>query len=140
MSVKELMEELDKEAAVLEQKQKDSMPVLFKGLFAEIPNLQKITITGYTPSFNDGDPCYHSQYQSINGVGDDDDYDEDGENSPKESFLELTDEERELINGVLATLYRPIKQKYDTNFKLHLNRSDNEDGYTLQYEDYYCGY
>ena len=34
-------------------------------IFAELPKLGMIRVQGYTPGFNDGDPCTHSQLVSV---------------------------------------------------------------------------
>lgn len=38
-------------------------------LFALYPDLDEVCIWGYTPGFNDGDPCYHSGYWYIRWKG-----------------------------------------------------------------------
>lgn len=55
-------------------------------LFSAFPDLNSISICGYTPGWNDGDPCRHSQLDPyLNGYnlwgrdGDDEDWDEEEE-------------------------------------------------------------
>lgn len=38
-------------------------------VFKELPKVQYVLGLGYTPGFNDGDPCYHSHYLSVNREG-----------------------------------------------------------------------
>ena len=42
-----------------------------QSIFNALPDVGFIAITGWTPSFNDGDPCTHSQTVSVGPLGDD---------------------------------------------------------------------
>ena len=127
-------------------------------LFGFLPALNQIIIKGYTPSFNDGDPCTHSQMDPyINGTDeygdrDDDDSDGDEEESDKEEDsdgeadndeaapepLELTNEDRELVSSEMNTLADMFESVLGTNWKLTIERQ--KDGtISWEQEDYDCG-
>lgn len=46
---------------------KDFLKGKLREIFDALPDLTHIEMYGYTPSFNDGDPCYHRQY--VTGKG-----------------------------------------------------------------------
>lgn len=125
-------------------------------LFGFLPALEQIIVKGYTPGFNDGEPCTHSQMDPyINGVdeyGDrDEDDDSDGEESDNDEDsdgatdadaesakpLKLSDEDRELISSEVNSLADMFGDMFGTNWKLTIERQD--DG-TISWEqdDYYC--
>jgi hypothetical protein len=136
-------------------------------IFAEMPKLNLIRVRGSTPSFNDGDPCTHSQTVAV------DVYDPD-------SLFECMDEDddlRKLMTGEIFswqhTTWNHSSKKYvsndlpkdphhvacikaltvvnaldgdfqimfDTNFMLDIVRDPNSEfGFRIDREDYYCGY
>lgn len=40
----------------------EKLAVLFQPMWDEFPELRMVAVRGYTPYFNDGDPCVHNQY------------------------------------------------------------------------------
>jgi hypothetical protein len=136
-------------------------------IFAEIPRLNLMRVRGYTPSFNDGDPCTHSQIVAV------DVYDPD-------SLFEFMDEDdkfRKLMTGerfswahtswdhatkkyvdnalpedphhvacikaraVVDALEGDFEIMFDTNFTLDIVRDPNSEfGFRIDHSDYDCGY
>ena len=41
------------------------LKIVFAEIFAKHPGLKGFTYLGYTPGFNDGDPCYHSGSSAV---------------------------------------------------------------------------
>lgn len=37
-------------------------------IFEANPEINSITVKGFTPGFNDGDPCYHHQFTAVGGM------------------------------------------------------------------------
>lgn len=60
-SLDELMARIQREDADRKQRAQDRFNQILTAAFAEIPALNFIRIQGYTPGFNDGDPCVHTQ-------------------------------------------------------------------------------
>ena len=117
---------------------------LFQEIFDQHEGLNVVAIVGYTPGFNDGDPCTNSSY--IYTGHDNDFVDELG--SFEESF-EYDEETEEHLNSKCTTLdqvwsqvsaYEEIIERiYDTNFQIVVSRS--EDGNVVVcVDEYYCGY
>ena len=46
---------------------KDFLKGKLREIFDALPDLTHIELIGYTPGFNDGDPCYHRQYVNDDG-------------------------------------------------------------------------
>lgn len=61
-----------------EAAQKNVNEVL-SAIFTEMPKLNLIRVQGYTPGFNDGDPCTHSQVVAVDVYDPDYLFDEDDE-------------------------------------------------------------
>ena len=77
------------------QNVRQDLEAFFKCAFASVSDLQFIMLRGYTPFFNDGDPCYHRQDASCGAALGDylhdeiydqmyDDFGWDGDGSPKD--------------------------------------------------------
>ena len=153
------------EEAKREAKQKSAalLSGVFKEFFEKYQGMKKVIIQGYTPSFNDGDPCEHSS-MSGNGL-----YEmkesrwtssgyraySDGVTEQYEGFfdLELTDDERDIVafandkfngnekemNTDLGVIEQIADMVYDTNYVLYVTLE--EDGsVNIDHEDYDCGY
>lgn len=119
----------------------------FETLFAEHKNLDMVLVYGYTPGFNDGDPCTHTQYSTLDG-------DEINDTVDLWDMLEVEDETGDELEEINSKLSREESQKieykidavddlleriYDTNFYLFAIRK--EDGSVeLTTGDYDCGY
>ena len=111
----------------------------FTELFNETEDLNLIKIVGYTPGFNDGDPCVHSQYV------DTDDTIEDMEDYLSEEWIEKYKDKE---NNVTIEIGRMVDQFedilygiYDTDWMLIITRDDSEEeGIKIKRYDYDCGY
>lgn len=102
-------------------------------LFKNYPTLDIIIIRGWTMSFNDGEPTYHTTnfFVSDNDVSE---YTDDMSLSNKD----LSDKEVTSIVESLELFEDVLRTKYDTNWKLVIKRS--EESYTLTKDYYDCGY
>ena len=147
-NIKTLLKQYEEVNAELDKQIKENgtgfINTLFQEIFDQHEGLNVVAILGYTPSFNDGDPCSHSSYIY---TGDNNDFvDEIG--SFEETF-EYDEDTGEHLNSKCTTLDKTytqvsayeeiIERIYDTNFQLIVTR--NEDGSVNVSEDeYYCGY
>lgn len=117
-------------------------------LFGAIPELTEIIVKGYTPGFNDGDPCTHSQMDPyINGTDmygdrdDEDDSDPDGEGDNNEvaKTKEISNENREIVASEVDRLSGVLESLFGTNWKITIKRQ-GDGTITWEQEDYDCGY
>lgn len=122
----------------------------FEALFAEHEKLDMVLVYGYTPSFNDGDPCSHSQYSIF--VGDEindtvdlwdlleiDVDDEDNEDSLENINSKLSSTEAQKIERKIDAIDDLLERVYDTDFYVLARRL--EDGtIDIDFGDYDCGY
>ena len=132
-------------------------------IFEEFPNLNRVVVQGYTPGFNDGDPCTHSQ-QTYVSVSDFSDFHEsDEEDSPveyvsglSENYREcyrlkegadgfpfntdLTAEELEQVRTAFDAFGEAIEDLYTTDFTLTWKRSNDDGKVTFAHDHYECGY
>lgn len=119
-------------------------------LFGFFPELNDIVLRGYTPGFNDGDPCTHSMLDPfINGqdkYGDtphsryDEDEDEDEDEEGEAAVVvEMDEADRKIIAKILGGMTDAIEALYDTNFEVTVSRQ--ADGTVTVKKDYYdCGH
>lgn len=131
---------------------------IFKELFDKHQGLRKIVYQGYTPSFNDGEPCEHSSQGSICNVrwrtysygkylsGDD-------LHGQYEEFFELeSDEDTNYVKHAnsecldlgaaeqdVNTLSEIIDIVYYTNFVVYITLED-DGSVTVESDEYDCGY
>jgi len=125
---------------------KRSLIDLIGRMFGVIPELTEIVVKGYTPGFNDGEPCTHSQMSPhINGVDeygdrdDEDDSDSDGDNNEVAEIKEISNENREIVASEVNRLSGALESLFGTNWKITIKRQ--EDGtISWEQEDYDCGY
>ena len=100
-------------------------------------DLEKLVIRGYTPSFNDGEPCVHSQdYNFVINSFFTEGYDLDsGDESEEECPLKPLELEvvKELVNSDLVSNF--LVSKFETDFTVTVTKGKNGD---LKYErEYY---
>lgn len=120
---------------------------LFQDIFDDNKGLNLVIVRGHTPSFNDGEPCTHSQETLIarNSYGKYLDYQDYG----LEDDFEEGCEEGQHVNSScesLDTVYKSvtafdeiIERVYDTNFEIKVSLDEN--GKVIVEHDYYdCGY
>lgn len=130
---------------------------LFQKLFDENPGLNKMAVLGWTPGFNDGEPCTHSSnvyvgitYTYSSGTyADYSDYDELVEFF--EEDIDENGEAKEAINPNLeCETLRQVKQildsfediferVYHTNFIIKVTR-DEDGSACVDVDDYDCGH
>ncbi|WNV47286.1 hypothetical protein ENKO_177 [Klebsiella phage fENko-Kae01] len=126
---------------LVEKHGKEMVQSFFEDLFNKYPNLDMVFIYGYTPGFNDGEPCYHIQYNIIDSdeiqdyVYDYiDDLDEDIEINHK-----ISNEQSREIDKEIDSIDGLLEEEYGTDWYILVKR--NEDGSVeLQDGDYDCGY
>lgn len=145
--------------AELRKSAETNLAEIFKELFDKHQGLRKIVYQGYTPSFNDGEPCEHSSQGSVCNVhwktypsgnkwltGDD-------LHEQYEEFFELeSDEETNYVKHInsecldldaaeqdVATLSEIIDIVYYTNFVVYITLEDNG-SVTVESDEYDCGY
>lgn len=153
MGIKQLMEEYEKVSAALNEKIQQEgekfMEELFQEVFSQHEGLNVIGIVGYTPSFNDGEPCTHSHYTYTGAkltYGDYIDFADEVGNF--EEDFEYNEEDNDHINSKCLTLGEAkdqieaydeiIERVYDTNFRIVVKRTT--DGVEIEHEEYDPGY
>ena len=108
---------------------KDHLAQYLKPMFDQHENLDYIRFIGYTPSFNDGEPCEHMSYIDL------DEYESD-----EDIFNEnLTRDEEKEISKYAGSVETIIEAIYYTNYEITVLR----DGDSLSVDvndEYDCGY
>jgi hypothetical protein len=115
-------------------------------LFSAFPELNSISVSGYTPGWNDGDPCHHSQLDPyLNGRNIDDDEDDDDEDDDNEdddegerSSTRLSDKDFEAISHIIEGMSDVLEEIFSTNWTLIFRRTQN--GIEFNRYDYDCGH
>lgn len=111
-----------------------------KELFAKYPDLNAVMIRGWTPGFNDGEPCTHFQEIILSRECDSMDelfeFDEESESDVNEK---LSKEDSAAIMSLLDSLEDIFYDAYETDWELTMKRLS--DG-TIEVElnDYECEY
>lgn len=124
--------------------------VALADVFANDPSIRAITACGYTPSFNDGEPCRHGEEHAVNHRGiDDRAVMQDGSmvytykapaNDAQAAVFAIADApltpSQEEARAVVRTL--PWEAALDTNWTAH---ASVQDGQVVLVTDYYsCDY
>jgi hypothetical protein len=148
----------------LRDQQKAEAEVAFVGfvnaVFAEFPALNRVVVRGYTPSFNDGDPCTHSHevYLTFEDFCELNEYEiEEGEDrvvryngyTHEYEFIDgvdqtafnvdLAEEHAELIKRAFGVFDEAIEDIFNTDFLLTWTRRDDA-SVAFEKGDYECGY
>lgn len=136
----------------LKENGKKCIEEVFTKIFKEHEGLNYVMIIGETPSFNDGEPCTHSQETYVGDIGwgeyfdyenFDDCYYEEFEHSEVEDGIKTN------INSKCTTLKEAkakiscfdeiIERVYDTNFIIKVTRSTDGSA-EVDVDEYDCGY
>lgn len=150
-NIKQLLKQYEEVNAELNKQIKENggkfIQELFQDIFNDNKGLNLVIVRGHTPSFNDGEPCTHSQETLVarNSYGKYLDYQDYG----LEDDFEEGCEEGQHVNSScesLDTVYKSvtafdeiIERVYDTNFEIKV--SLDESGKVIVEHDYYdCGY
>jgi|SRR6478609_2323147 len=122
----------------------------FETLFAENKDLDMVLVYGYTPGFNDGEPCTHSQYSNFDGeeingtvdlwdIVDIDEDEDDWEEALENINSKLSRDNMQKIEYAIDKIDDLLERVYDTNFYILARRI--EDGtIVLTVGEYDCGY
>lgn len=105
-----------------------------------------ITIIGWTPGFNDGEPCEHSTdhmygYSDLQNYGMEyllEEWFEDDEekvNKLLEQDVKATDEVKMFVATALDEYF---EEKFGTNYRVHILFENNT--YRIEEDEYDCGY
>ena len=134
---------LKKRIDELSKKMKDAENEVFnelrRTLFEENPKLKSFGFVGYTPSFNDGEPCEftittESGYIQINGFDGNRSEWLDGANHTDEEMKDVEDLS-EIVSETLGILPENFyRSKFGDGFQVNVT-SDK-----IEVEDYNCGY
>lgn len=99
----------------------------------KLPKVKRISGLGYTPGFNDGEPCYHRQDVGLNY----NDYNVDD--------MDFHQYEKECVNEygvwnrVLGELSWCLEDEWGTDWEIGIVLDENGE-LKIEKEDYYCGY
>lgn len=152
----EINAELNKQ---ISENGKQFLESVFQEIFDQNEGLKLIYIVGWTPSFNDGEPCTHSQESYVgarhfwNYLGEDNiSYDFDDRELYEEFEVEFDEDGNTVlshINSECKTLDEVAKQVaayeelvervYETNFVIKVTLNDNGK-VVLDHDWYDCGY
>lgn len=131
---------------------------LFQKLFDENQGLNKLAVVGWTPGFNDGEPCTHSSEVFVGlthrGYSGRNYADYEDREDVTEFFVEEVNDDGEVEDGtnpnaecttlkqvkeILESFEDIFERVYHTNFFIKVTR--DEDGTVLvDVDDYDCGY
>ncbi len=117
-------------------------------IFQEVPEIMNIFVAGSTPSFNDGEPCTHSQDHTLNACHHDYDSQEESPELLKDlsvlngrqynvsnvETIVIPEDKLKLANTLIHDLENHLYSIRGTNFMLLFTR-DEKDGYEVQYEE-----
>ncbi len=124
--------------AITKAKQQEAQGLLAR-LLLDTKGLDSIIVIGYTPGFNDGEPCVHSQDGAyLNGLGE---YGEApsafgvDESDDAESDWSAAFKRTANIVGAMADL---LGDAFGTNWAIRVKRDG--DSVTFEQEEYDCGY
>lgn len=121
---------------------------IFKEIFNKHEGLKLVVIRGWTPGFNDGEPCNHSQETFVGRCSwreylDFEDY------SAVAEYFEYDEETGEHINSACKTLdevaeevevYAELVERvFYTNFLVQVCLDDEGDVKVIE-DEYWCGY
>jgi hypothetical protein len=115
-----------------ERRRNEALQGDLAALFDAFPALDSVVLRGYTPGFNDGDPCYHHDCEPIVNGDDPDDYD------AEESKSNLSEADTKAVYEILGMMQDAVRDIYDTNFEVTVTRTP--DGVTINQDHYDCGY
>jgi len=112
----------------------------------EVSDLSYIVVRGYTPGFNDGDPCVHSQDIGNSWYGVDECLDEEGaENYAKEAFgVDLPNNPEDTkswaaVERFFGAFEDLLEQTHGTNWQL-LFYKDKDGKMQMEQDEYDCGW
>lgn len=163
------LSDFQKVFALIEQTRKDAensakqyLPDVFKEFFDKHKGMRKIRFVGYTPSFNDGDPCYHSSdfavglysrqpktYRESGFYIESDDYSEDCEFFD----LELDDDDDKIVSFAndgfkgdveamgqdMQSIEQIVELLYNTDYDVRVTLED-DGSIEVDHDGYDCGY
>lgn len=145
--IQESIRLIDEAAAVYEKAVQDAMEPGLKYIAEKYGNdLGIITILGWTPGFNDGEPCEHTTdhmfgYSELCNYGLEyliDDWLEDNEDLAeelKEKRVKVQTEVSEFVSKVLDPLF---EKKHGTDYRIHIIFENGT--YRIEEAEYDCGY
>ena len=163
-TILDLQKQRDEFERNLRETAKTGLSDIFKEVFNKHQGLKAIVFQGYTPSFNDGEPCEHSSYVSVgqahyqNSWRNDGTFwlssndDIDGYECYEDFFEVEYDKEARTFSSInsscqtlkqayeeLSSLTEIVDMVYDTNFEVYIKLED--DGSVSITDNYYdCGY
>lgn len=144
---------------------KDAVAEVVRSVFDNHPKMESFTIVGYTPSFNDGDPCtfrFRAEASTINGYGNPD-YERDHEpfvgDKPEDADWD-DGRKYDTTKGKVVKVADPgwaaaanqsirdafglftedqMERLFGSNFRLVCSR-ERDGGVKVEKDDYDCGY
>ena len=136
---------------------------IFEKAFAANPDVKMLVVNGYTPGFNDGEPCTHSQYtvcsgeelqssilecehftetaaKALGAPDDEDSYVDPFEFIEEYEFKDIHYQESNKVSNVVDEFVDLLEDMYGTGWQLLVIK--NDDGtITVEFNaDYDCGY
>lgn len=117
---------------------KDHLAQYLKPMFDKYENLDYIRFVGFTPSFNDGEPCEHTSYVDLEEYESDDEW-MNNETTSKTLNENLTRDEDKEISKYAGSIETIIGAVYYTNYEITVLRDG--DGLSVDVNDEYdCGF
>jgi hypothetical protein len=107
-------------------------------VIAGTPGMTSVVLTGYTPGFNDGEPCVHGMEElylnGLSGYGDR----LDQESEDDDSFVKWSDDFKKAAK-ILEGMGDALEEAFDTNWRITV-KADESGTLTWEEEEYNCGY
>lgn len=137
--LKELKTRINVKLKELETQQLETFKEVTEFLFKNNPDLKSFSFRGYTPSFNDGEPCEFSttiDSPSVNGYNSDYGEWEDGSEEHTDEDEATSERLSEVVSAYLKVLPESFYgQKFGTSgFEVTVTKDK------IKVEDYDCGY
>lgn len=153
MSLEKKIEAFEKAREELQAEEDRLFDSVVEEIIRKNDNVKLLICTGYTPGFNDGEPCEHSQSWDINYLEDfyEDDEEEwydqlEGIGFPLDKvggviLNKLPEIPWQEANKIIKPIYSvedSLTRKHGTDFRVYFFMKDGK--LTRVHEDYDCGY
>ena len=132
---KKLASFLDKNRDARQEQEKRDFSIIVNAIFSKYPDLDMIIYRGYTPEFNDGDPCTHSSY-IVTQIEELDESEHSKIIKYKKYINEITKVEKTYLK-IFNDFADYLNREHGTNFTLTFTRK--ADSFKISRDDYDCG-
>lgn len=137
--VKNYTDHLDEASRVYKELVESAFEPTMLGILSN-PDINRIIVLGWTPGFNDGEPCEHSTQSYLNYTDrEEEDADlNDSEETGGSYGKEFDWKENEELSEVIHRFDSYLAGKYYTNFRLDITAANGQ--LVVADSEYDCGY